>query len=205
MECIFGADRRASGKIELNGVDITPHSPAQALKNGMAFITENRRKTGFFHNFTILENIITSKRVKDAPLGGTAALVSHRGDRTLAEAQRQKLGVKSSSVDQMVTELSGGNQQKVIVAKWIATEPEVLIFDEPTRGIDVGAKAEIYGIIRQLAAQGKAIIVVSSELTEVIGVCDRIAVYRDGSIATIVDGRTATEETLLRHAIGGAA
>lgn len=204
MECLFGADRRSSGKIELNGRDITPQSPSQALKNGMALITENRRKTGFFQNFTILENIIISKRVKDAPLGGMGAVVNRRDDRRLAEIERKKLAVKSSSVDQMVTELSGGNQQKVIVAKWMATEPDLIIFDEPTRGIDVGAKAEIYGIIRQLASQGKAIIVVSSELAEVLGVCDRIAVYRDGSIATIVDGHSATEETLLSHAIGGA-
>ncbi|GLU27469.1 ATP-binding cassette domain-containing protein [Brucella sp. NBRC 12950] len=205
MECLFGADKRSSGKIELNGRDITPQSPSEALKNGMAFITENRRKSGFFQNFTILENIIISKRVKDAPLGGMSAVVNRHEDRRLAEIERKKLAVKSSSVDQMVTELSGGNQQKVIVAKWMATEPDLIIFDEPTRGIDVGAKAEIYAIIRQLALQGKAIIVVSSELAEVLGVCDRIAVYRDGSIATIVDGHSATEETLLSHAIGGAA
>ncbi|MFK4822945.1 sugar ABC transporter ATP-binding protein [Ochrobactrum quorumnocens] len=205
MECLFGADKRSSGKIELNGRDITPQSPSQALKNGMAFITENRRKTGFFQNFTILENIIISKRVKDAPLGGMGAVVNRHDDRRLAEIERKKLAVKSSSVDQMVTELSGGNQQKVIVAKWMATEPDLIIFDEPTRGIDVGAKAEIYAIIRKLALQGKAIIVVSSELAEVLGVCDRIAVYRDGSIATIVDGHSATEETLLSHAIGGVA
>lgn len=205
MECLFGADKRSSGKIELNGRDVTSHSPSHALKNGMALITENRRKTGFFQNFSILENIVLSKRVKDAPLDGMAAVVSKRDDRQLAEIERKKLNVKSASVDQMVTELSGGNQQKVIVAKWMATEPDLIIFDEPTRGIDVGAKAEIYAIIRQLALQGKAIIVVSSELAEVLGVCDRIAVYRDGSIATIVDGHSANEEILLSHAIGGAA
>ena len=168
----------------------------------MALITENRRKTGFFHNFSILENIIVSRRVKEAP-GGMAALINRRDDQRIAEAERTKLAIKSTSTDQMVTELSGGNQQKVIVAKWIATEPDLIIFDEPTRGIDVGAKAEIYAIIRKLAQEGKAIIVVSSELAEIISICDRIAVYRDGSIAAIVEGHSATEETLLSYAIGG--
>ncbi len=205
MECLFGVDKRASGRIELNGRDITPDTPSQALKNGMAFITENRRKTGFFHNFSILENIVLSRRVKEAPLDGMGALVDRRADRGVAEEERRRLAIKSASVEQMVTELSGGNQQKVIVAKWIATEPDLIIFDEPTRGIDVGAKAEIYAIIRQLAQEGKAIIVVSSELAEVIGICDRIAVYRDGGIAAIVDGHSATEEALLGHAIGGVA
>ncbi|MBB3398806.1 ATP-binding cassette domain-containing protein [Rhizobium sp. BK060] len=205
MNCLFGAEKRASGTIVLNGKDITPKSPLHALKSGMAYITESRRQTGFMPNFTILENTAVSSRVKRAPLRGAWGLVSSKEDRALAETEARRLAVKSRSVDQLITELSGGNQQKVLIGKWMATQPDVFIFDEPTRGIDVGAKAEIYAIIRKLADEGKAVIVVSSELPEVLSVCDRIAVFRAGSIASLVDGATATEETLLQYAIGGIA
>lgn len=205
MNCLFGAEKRASGEIILNGRDITPKSPLRALKSGMAYITESRRQTGFMPNFSILENTVISTRVKTAPFGGTWGIVSPGADRALATTESKRLAVKCSSIDQMVTELSGGNQQKVLVGKWIATEPEVFIFDEPTRGIDVGAKAEIYSIIRKLASQGKAVIVVSSELPEILAVCDRVAVFREGQIAALVDGATANEETLLNYAIGGVA
>ncbi|GGD94806.1 D-allose import ATP-binding protein AlsA [Aureimonas endophytica] len=205
MNCLFGADRRASGTIALNGRDITPNSPFRALKSGMAYITESRRQNGFLPNFTIQENIALSARVKQAPLRGTFARVTSRRDRALAEEERKRLSVRCHSVDQLVTELSGGNQQKVLIGKWMATAPEVFIFDEPTRGIDVGAKAEIYAIVRKLADEGKAVIVVSSELPEILAVCDRIAVFREGAIAGLVDGATATEEALLQYAIGGLA
>ncbi len=205
MNCLFGAEKRASGSIVLNGRDITPRSPLKALKSGMAYITESRRQTGFMPNFTILENTVISARVKKAPLRGALGLVSSRADRALAETESKRLAVKAHSVDQLVTELSGGNQQKVLVGKWMATNPDVFIFDEPTRGIDVGAKAEIYAIIRKLANDGKAVIVVSSELPEVLAVCDRIAVFRAGAIGGLVDGATANEEMLLQYAIGGVA
>ncbi|MBY5825823.1 sugar ABC transporter ATP-binding protein [Rhizobium leguminosarum] len=203
MNCLFGAEKVASGTIVLNGKDITPKSPLQALKSGMAYITESRRQTGFMPNFSILENTAVSARVKHAPLRGTWGFVSPKADRMLAETESKRLAVKSRSVDQLVTELSGGNQQKVLIGKWMATDPEVFIFDEPTRGIDVGAKAEIYAIIRKLADDGKAVIVVSSELPEILAICDRIAVFRGGSIAGLVDGATANEATLLQYAIGG--
>lgn len=205
MNCLCGVDKRASGNIVLNGRDITPKSPLNALKSGMAYITESRRQTGFMPNFTILENTVVSARVKQAPLRGTWGFVSSRRDRELAETESKRLSVKSRSVDQLVSELSGGNQQKVLIGKWMATEPEVFIFDEPTRGIDVGAKAEIYAIIRKLANDGKAVIVVSSELPEILAVCDRIAIFRAGSIAGLVEGATADEETLLQYAVGGIA
>jgi D-allose transport system ATP-binding protein len=205
MNCLFGVDKRASGTIHLNGRDITPGSPLNALKSGMAYITESRRQTGFMPNFSIMDNTAISARVKQAPLRGTWGFVSPKLDRVLAEREGKRLAVKSRSVDQLVTELSGGNQQKVLIGKWMATNPEVFIFDEPTRGIDVGAKAEIYAIIRRLANEGKAVIVVSSELPEILAVCDRVAVFREGEIVGLVDGATANEETLLQYAIGGIA
>ena len=203
MNCLFGVDRRASGVVTLNGRDITPKSPLDALKAGMAYITENRRQNGFFPNFSIKDNITISVRVKQAAWRGIWGRIVTATDRELAETERTRLSIKSQSVDQPILELSGGNQQKVLIGKWMATEPEVFIFDEPTRGIDVGAKAEIYAIIRDLARQGKAVLVVSSELPEVLAICDRIAVFHQGRIVTTVDGATATEETLLQYAIGG--
>jgi D-allose transport system ATP-binding protein len=205
MNCLFGAERRAEGKIVLNGRDITPRSPYHALKSGMAYITESRRQNGFLPNFTIQENTALSLRVKQAPLRGMWGRNTTRRDRELAETERRRLSVRCQSVDQLVTELSGGNQQKVLIGKWMATEPDIFIFDEPTRGIDVGAKAEIYAIVRRLADEGRAVIVVSSELPEILAVCDRIAVFREGAIVGLVDGRMATEEGLLQLAIGGRA
>ena len=205
MNCLFGADRRASGTIVLNGKDITPKSPLHALKSGMAYITESRRQTGFLPNFTILDNTVLSARIKQTPFFGSWGIITPRADRKLAETEGKRLSVKASSVDQLVSELSGGNQQKVLIGKWMATEPELFIFDEPTRGIDVGAKAEMYAIIRKLANEGKAVIVVSSELPEILSVCDQIAVFREGSIVGQVDGSSANEETLLQYAIGGIA
>ena len=205
MNCLFGAEHRASGSIVLNGRDITPKTPLHALKSGMAYITESRRQTGFMPNFNIQDNTVISARIKEAPLFGTWGLISPTADRKLAEEEGKRLSVKAGSVEQLVSELSGGNQQKVLIGKWMATHPDVFIFDEPTRGIDVGAKAEMYAIIRTLANQGKAVIVVSSELPEILSVCDRIAVFREGTIVGQVDGATADEETLLQYAIGGIA
>jgi D-allose transport system ATP-binding protein len=121
----------------------------------------------------------------------------------VAENQRERVRIKCSSIEQNIVELSGGNQQKVLFAKWMCTEPEVFIFDEPTRGIDVGAKSEIHQMMRQLANQGKAILMVSSELPEILGVCDRVAVFKSGRIVQMVDGTTASEEQILELAISG--
>ena len=203
MNCLFGTMARASGKIELNGHDISTRGPVESVKNGMAYITESRRQTGYMPNFSIKTNIAVSRSVKLAPMRGMWGLVKEREEREIAEQQRRSLRIKCSSVEQNITELSGGNQQKVLVGKWMCTEPEVLIFDEPTRGIDVGAKSEIYKIMRDLSNAGKAIMMVSSELPEVLAVCDRIAVFHAGSIAGILYGETATEEQILNLAIAG--
>jgi D-allose transport system ATP-binding protein len=203
MNCLFGTMARATGTIELNGHDITTRGPVEAVKNGMAYITENRRQTGFMPNFSIKTNIAVSRSVKISPFRGTWGLFREREEAAIAETQRKLLRIKCASIEQNITELSGGNQQKVLVGKWMCTEPEVFIFDEPTRGIDVGAKSEIYKIMRDLSNEGKAIIMVSSELPEILAVCDRLAVFHSGSIADVLDGKTATEEQILRLAISG--
>ena len=202
MNCLFGAEPRASGTITLNGRDVTPKTPLDALKSGMAYVTENRRQTGFMPNFSILDNIGVSRSAKRAPLRGAWGLTTVRADRSIAAEMLKRLAIKCASVDQNITQLSGGNQQKVLIGKWMATEPDLFIFDEPTRGIDVGAKAEIYGIIRGLAEAGKAVIMVSSELPEILSVCDRVAVFRAGRIVEFVESHAASEEALLKLAIG---
>jgi D-allose transport system ATP-binding protein len=201
MNCLFGAMARSSGKIELNGRDITPRAPLEAVQSGIGYITESRRQTGFMPNFSIESNIAISRSVKISPLRGLWGLIKGREDNKIAEEQRKLIRIKCSSVKQNITELSGGNQQKVLVGKWMCTGPEVLIFDEPTRGIDVGAKAEIYKLMRELSNLGKAIIMVSSELPEILAICDRIAVFKAGRIVKILDGATASEEQILDLAI----
>lgn len=150
MNCMFGVQRHVGGTITFRGRDITLSSPYEALRNGMAYITESRRQNGFMPNLGILENMVIPARVKAAPFRGSMALVSQGADRSMVERACDRLAVKRHSIDQLVTELSGGNQQKVLIGKWVATLPDIILFDEPTRGVDVGAKAEIYRIIREL-------------------------------------------------------
>lgn len=204
MNCIFGVDKKISGNIYLKGKDITPLSPFDAVKKGMAYITESRRENGFFGNFSISQNIAISKSLKDGGFKGALGLFKPNEEKILSEQQKNKLSIKCASVDQNITELSGGNQQKVIISKWMVCNPEVVIFDEPTRGIDVGAKSEIYRIMRELSMEGKAILMVSSELPEIISVCDRVVVFRGGEISKILDNNeNLTEELIMSWALPG--
>ncbi|WP_203522313.1 D-allose ABC transporter ATP-binding protein AlsA [Sodalis sp. RH15] len=202
MNCIFGVEPTSTGRVKLHNVDITPSSPLDALKKGMGYITESRRENGFFENFSIAQNIAISKSLKDGGFKGAMGLFNQERERELAEQQKELLSLKCSSVDQNITELSGGNQQKVLISKWLCCEPEVIIFDEPTRGIDVGAKAEIYKVMRNLAATGKTILMVSSELQEILSVCDRIAIFCEGQLANILDNNESiSEEDIMKWAL----
>ncbi|MDH3000633.1 allose ABC transporter ATP-binding protein [Chelonobacter oris] len=202
MNCIFGIDKKISGEIYLNGENITPSSPFDAVIKGMAYITESRRENGFFSNFSINKNIVISKSLKDGGFKGALGTFNLQEESELAEKQKIKLSIKCSSIEQNISELSGGNQQKVIIAKWIVCQPKVLIFDEPTRGIDIGAKSEIYRIMRELANNGKAILMVSSELPEIMAVCDRIVVFREGEISKILNNdEHLTEELIMNWAL----
>lgn len=194
MNCLFGVDKRSRGEIRLNGKIISPRSPLDALKKGMAYITESRRDNGFFANFSIAGNMAISRSLKNGGYKGAMGLFRAGEERKAAEAQRQLLALKCHSVEQNITELSGGNQQKALIYKWLCCNPEVIIFDEPTRGIDVGAKAEIYKVMRQLADDGKVILMVSSELAEIIAVCDRIAVLCAGRLTQILTSRRVMRE-----------
>ena len=200
MELIFGARVRAAGTIRLAGREVHFSTPFEAVKAGLAFVTEDRLRTGFFPNFSVAENISLVAFLRNARRSVSFERVDLPQERRFGQHYRDRLNIRCSSPDQSIAELSGGNQQKVIIARWLAAECDVFIFDEPTRGIDIGAKTEIYQIMRRLAEAGKSILMVSSELPELIGVCDRIAVYRDGGIAAILSRGAATEELIMQMA-----
>ncbi len=196
MRAIFGIDKLTSGTIEVNGKKLTIHSPADAIHEGIGFLTEDRKEEGLILDFSIKDNI-TLPSTKD---------FIHNGffdDKIAAEFVNQlyeRLNVKATSSEQAVGDLSGGNQQKVVLAKWIGIAPKVLILDEPTRGVDVGAKREIYQLMNELAERGVPIVMVSSDLPEVLGFSDRIVVMHEGKVTGIVDKADASQEKIMQLA-----
>lgn len=197
MNSIFGAEPKACGEILIDGKEVRTSSPFYSIKSGLAMVTENRRETGFFHNFSIKKNISVLPFIKQSSFAGITGLVSDKDEEAWADEQKKNLNIKCYSTDQGITELSGGNQQKVILGKWLAADSQIIIFDEPTKGIDVGSKGEIYALMRRLADEGKGILVVSSELPELLAVCDTIAVFREGEIVAVFPHNEATEEKII--------
>ena len=202
MEAIFGAVPKTSGEILLEGKRLTIHTPYDALKNGIGLVTENRRETGFFQNFSNKRNISIASLLKKSKLGGVCGLIQEKSEKQMAEKAKLDLQIKWASDTQLTKNLSGGNQQKVILGKWISAGVKVLIFDEPTKGIDVGTKSEIYKMMRRLAENGIIVIVVSSEMPELLAVCDRIMVMAEGKVRGEFDIAEATEEKLAMLATG---
>lgn len=200
MSAIYGAEPLRAGTVSLHGRELRIRNPFDAMRAGIALVTEDRRQTGFFRNFSIKRNIAIGTQVKTAKFGGLWGLTDGRAENRIAAEQCAAMNVKCRDVEQNIVELSGGNQQKVLLGRWMAAGAEVFIFDEPTKGIDVGTKAEIYGIMRRLADEGVGVIVVSSELPEVLAVCDRILVFADGQIQAEYSAEEATEEELVRSA-----
>ena len=200
MAAIYGAEPRRSGRILLAGKELRIRSPHDAMKAGLALVTEDRRRTGFFSNLSIKRNIAIATQIKSSAAGGLWGLVDPKQETRIATEQRARLNIKCRDLDQNIIELSGGNQQKVLLARWLAAGAKVIIFDEPTKGIDVGTKAEIYALMRGLADSGVGVIVVSSELPEILAVCDRILVFAEGRIRAEYDANEATEENLVRSA-----
>ncbi len=201
MNCLFGIDSLASGKLFYRGRDITPKDPLDAINNGIAYVTESRRENGFFDNFNISQNIAIARSLKDGGRGGMMGLFSKSKEDELSHKYKEMLGIKCDSIYQKITDLSGGNQQKVIISKWMASNPDIIIFDEPTRGIDVGAKSEIYKIMRKLCDDGKVVIMVSSELPEILAVSDRVAVVKEGKISNILNNTGISEEEIMKWAL----
>jgi ABC-type sugar transport system ATPase subunit len=195
-EAIFGARRRLSGQIWLGGKQISPHGPWDGKAAGIGMVPEDRKTSGLFLGMDLVSNISSTVMRKVS----SGVQFSQRKADALAAGFVDELKIATPSVRQLVGNLSGGNQQKVLLAKWLAVEPRVLIVDEPTRGVDVGARSEIYRLLRALAAKGVALIVVSSDLPEVLALADRIIVMAEGSTVGELAGEGATEEQVLRLA-----
>ncbi len=197
--CLFGADPWTSGDVTLDGKPFHPRSPSDAIAAGIGFVTEDRKEQGIVLSLPVRENISLASLEKVSQLG----FVRRGTERAEAQASVKRLRVRTPSVEQRVGNLSGGNQQKVVLGKWLETPLKLLILDEPTRGIDVGAKREIYGIMNDLARDGVAILMISSELPEVLGMADRIIVVRDGRIAGSLPRSEATQEKVGQLALAG--
>lgn len=200
MNAIYGAEPIEKGALFIDGKKVFISNTYDALKNGIALLTENRRETGFLKNFSIKNNISIASYLKSSKLGGLMGLVDNKFEKKIAEEQKEAMNIKCTTIDQNITTLSGGNQQKVILGKWIASTPKIIIFDEPTKGIDVGTKSEIYKLLRSLVEQKIGVVMVSSELPELLSVCDRIIVFGNGKIKAEFDGQSATEEKLIKAA-----
>ena len=184
-----------SGTTLINGREVNLNSIPRAIEQGLAYVTEDRKEFGLVLIETIKENTTLAKLAKIAK----GNVINEHEEILAAEDYCRKLNTKTPSILQLAGNLSGGNQQKVVLAKWLFSDPKILILDEPTRGIDVGAKHEIYTIINSLAAQGIACLLISSEMPEIIGMCDRIYVMSEGRITAEMEGRTATQEAIMRH------
>ncbi|MBI2948911.1 MAG: sugar ABC transporter ATP-binding protein [Verrucomicrobia bacterium] len=192
---LFGVRPRASGEIRVDGRRVNIHSPAEAIEAGLGYAPEDRKDSGLFLDRSIAQNVVAA-RLNDF---GAWWFKDRQGE-TVTEEFRRKLRVACTNVNQPVQELSGGNQQKIVLARWLLVDPKVLIVDEPTRGIDVGAKAEVHSVLRELASRGTAVIVISSDLPEVLAVADRVLVLCDGRIVGELKGDEASEEKVMRCA-----
>lgn len=193
VNAVFGKDKKLSGKVLVNGLEVRIKSPADAMKQGIALLTEERKKDGIIGGMSIRENITLPSLKKVSGKG----ILNFRKERELSQKYFEGLNVKAPGSDTLLGQLSGGNQQKVVLGKWIAREPQILILDEPTRGIDVGAKYEIYKIIVDLARQGKGIIMISSELPELLSMADRIMVISDQKIRGTLSAEEATQQKVM--------
>lgn len=201
MRAIFGADPLDGGKVYIDGKEVTIKSPAQAIKAGIAFLTEDRKGQGLVLAESIRNNVILAnmKGFCDGPF------LNQKRISEASNSNVEALRIKTPSIDEIVGQLSGGNQQKVVIGKWINTDAEIFIFDEPTRGIDVGAKIEVYNVMNRLVKEGKCVIMVSSEMPEILGMSDRVVVMRGGKVMATVDrdSKHFNQESLMKAAWGG--
>lgn len=198
VETVFGLDRADSGDVYIAGEKVNIRSPRDAISHGLALVSEDRKNVGLNLVGSVKENITMANLEKYCRFG----VIKSREEKKAGDGLMDMLSVKAHSRDTLVSALSGGNQQKVILARWMSTNPKVLILDEPTKGIDVGAKAEIYKLIDEFTAQGGCVIMVSSEMPEILGMSDRIAVMHEGELAAVFDRDEATQEKLLSAAAG---
>jgi ribose transport system ATP-binding protein len=192
-QTLFGYLPRTSGEISIKGKPVVVHHPEEAISAGIGYVPEDRKSQGLFLDKSIIDNILAAR----LPAAAKNGWYHPNTALNIANVYKDKLRIATPDVYQLAMYLSGGNQQKVVLAKWLLANPDILIVDEPTQGIDVGAKAEIYELLRALAAQGKAILFISSELPEVLALADRIIVVREGSISGELSGKGVTEEEVM--------
>jgi ribose transport system ATP-binding protein len=195
---LFGIDALRAGEIRLGGRRIEVASPRDAIAAGLYLVPEDRKAAGVVLDLPVKDNVTLPQVAGLARFG----IIRRPAERAMAEAERRRLGIRAPSIFTSVGNLSGGNQQKVVLAKWLAMRPKAIVFDEPTRGIDVGAKREIYDMMRALADAGVAVLMISSDMEEVIGVSDRIAVMHEGAIAGVLERRDFSEHKVLELAVG---
>ncbi|HVO40180.1 MAG TPA: sugar ABC transporter ATP-binding protein [Spirochaetia bacterium] len=198
MESLFGVTPKQAGVVKIHGKPVKIESPYDAIRHGIAFLTEDRKRSGLYLNLSVRDNITMTSLRNNL----NALFIRHRAIRKLCDDAVGMLRIKTPSLDQLVMYLSGGNQQKVLVSRWLATVPALLILDEPTRGIDVGTKSEIYRIMSNLAKEGKAIILISSEMPEILAMSDRIMVMHEGTKVGELTRQEATQEKILHMATG---
>jgi len=196
---VFGVDSPDAGEVRVGGRTVSIRSPRDAIRAGLGFMPEDRKEQGLFLILAVRENVTA------AGLGRLSRwdFVQFAAERRVVGSLIDRLNIRTPSQEQQVQFLSGGNQQKVVLARWLSLEPKVLLLDEPTRGIDVGAKAEIYALMRRLAARGEGILMISSELPEILGMSDRVLVVREGTIAGELTREQATQEAIVHLATGG--
>lgn len=194
---IFGVDKKDSGKLLFNGKDITPKNPVDAITKGIGFLTEDRKRNSLMLYRPIYENISIVDLIKRS-----GAFLRLNDERKAVKDISSKLNIITPSINQLVVKLSGGNQQKVVFGKWLLANSKILILDEPTVGIDIGSKEEIYFLIDNLTKQGKIIIMISSDTPELAAICDRIGIMRKGKMVTILEHDEVTEENILKYSIG---
>jgi ABC-type sugar transport system ATPase subunit len=200
VRAIFGADRASHGHVTMNGTVGLVRSPQRAIAQRAAMVPEDRKRQGLLIDLPIEDNV----ELADLAANGGFWLQPSRA-RQLVTRMRDDLQIKAPRLWQSVSSLSGGNQQKVVIAKWLALDPDLLILDEPTRGIDIGTKFELYRLIDVFAARGKAVLLVSSELPEILALADRVLVMRNGAIVAELTHTEASEEIILSYAVGGMA
>jgi inositol transport system ATP-binding protein len=198
-EAIFGLRRAEAGVVKIHGQEVRIHSPSDAIRHRIALITEDRQTKGLNLKASVRDNISLAGMKRFSRFG---QVLQFRNENRAADEQIEKLRIKTRHRYQIVKTLSGGNQQKIVLAKWLLNDPEIILLDEPTRGIDIGAKAEIYKIIAQLAEQGKTIIMISSELEELLGLCDRIMVLYHGKVTAEFERDAFDAEKIIKAAMG---
>ena len=194
---LFGVSPAATGQITIGGVKAIIDKPADAIELGLAFVPEDRAGHGIFSTLSVEHNLTATIPDKIAPKG----IISRKLEKSISSKAVDDLSVRLASLRQPIVELSGGNQQKTILARWLLTEPEILILDEPTRGIDIGVKAEFYDMIGELAEMGRAILLISSELPELLSLCDRILVMSEGRVTAELPRESATQENIMQAAV----